>query len=221
MRAPRIILLCAFCLPVAAQQAYQDPRMPQTQEERQFYSAVSKAIYQVIPQEKERFVLTLGDRADPIFPGEGTNGFEQVPCEKRAAFRPVGFANDLGGFTAAACKNGARVRELSAKSRARLAAMLKSLPIVKDEDARKIGWYYELETLSDGSELHYFPVLAIGHGVVAVYTAALYDKKSGTAVIVQATPYPMCENFRKDYEPFCADVRKGLKRMALTLQGSL
>ena len=218
---PRI--LCALYLPcVAAQPAYQDPRMPQTQEERQFYSAVSRAIYQVMPQEKERFVLALGDRANPIFPGEGTNSFEQVPCEKLAAFRYIGYANDLGGITAAQCKSGARVRELSAKSRARLVALLKTLP-VKDEDARKTGWYYELETLSDGSEFYYFPVLAFGHGILAAYTGALYDKKSGTAVVVQATPYPMCENFRQDYDksPFCADIRQALMRVARTLQGSM
>ncbi len=194
--------------------------MPQTQEERQFYSAVSRAIYQVMPQEKERFTLTLADRANPIFPGEGTNSFEPVPCEKLAAFRYIGYANDLGGITAAQCKSGARVRELSAKSRDRLATMLKALP-VKAEDARKIGWYYELETLSDGSEFHYFPVLLFGHGVLAAYTGVLYDKKSGTAVVVQAAPYPMCESFRRDFEksPLCADVRQALMRVARTLQG--
>jgi hypothetical protein len=216
----RMVLLCAACVPpVAAQPTFQDPRMPQTQEERQFYSAVSRAIYQVMPQEKERFTLTLGDRANPVFPGEGTNSFEQVPCEELAAFRYIGYANDLGGITAALCKNGSRVRELSAKSRARVAAMLKTLP-VKEEDARKAGLYYSVETLSDGSEFHYFPVLAFGHGVLSAYTGAVYDKKSGMAVVVQATPYPMCESFLRDFEksPFCTDIRQMLMRVARALQ---
>lgn len=221
----RMFLLGAVCIPpVAAQPTFQDPRMPQTQEERQFYSAVSRAIYQVMPQEKEVFTLTLGDRANPVFPGEGANSFEQVPCEKLAAFRYIGYANDLGGITAALCKNGSRVRELSAKSRTRLAAALKTLPVtVKEEDARKAGWYYAVETLGDGSEFHYFPVLAFGHGVLSAYTGALYDKKSGMAAVVQATPYPMCESFRQYYDksPFCADIRQMLMRVARTLQGAM
>src|SRR5712692_8179457 len=121
MKFARMVLLFAVFIPlVAAQPTFQDPRMPQTPEERPFYSAVSRAIYQVMPQEKERFTLTLADRANPIFPGEGTNSFEPVPCERLAAFRYIGYANDLGGITAARCKSGARVRELSAKARDRL-----------------------------------------------------------------------------------------------------
>ncbi len=196
--------------------------MPQTLEERQFYATVSRAIYEVMPQERERFTLALGDRTNPIFPGEAANNFEQMPCEKLAAFQFIGYGNQLGGITAALCKNGARVRELSANSRARVAAMLKTFP-VNDADARKIGWYYSLETLSDGSEFYYFPVLAVGHGVLSAYTGALYDKKSGMAAVVQATPYPMCEHFRKYYDgsPFCTDIRQTLMRVARTILGAM
>jgi len=55
-------------------------------------------------------------RANPVFPGEGANGVEQMPCERLAAFEFLGYANQLGNIGAAMCKNGARVRELSANS---------------------------------------------------------------------------------------------------------
>lgn len=217
------ILLCAATVPATvAQPQVHDPRMPQTQEERQFYAAVSRAIYQVIPQEREQFTLGLADRANPVLPGEGMNSFEQVPCEKLAAFQVFGYGNQLGQITAAVCKNGARVRELSLKSRASLAAKLKGLS-VNEDNAREIGWYYVQETLSDGSDFYYFPVLAIGHGVLTAYTGALYDKRTGMAVVVQAAPYPMCEHFREHYKesPMCTDIRGTLKRVAQTVQGAM
>lgn len=193
--------------------------MPQTQEERQFYAAASKAIYQVMPQEKERFSLALADRANPSFPGEGRNNFEQVPCERIAAFTFIGYANELGGISVALCRNGARVRQLAAKSRVNIAAMLKELA-VDGANARKAGWNYELETLGNGAEFHYFPVIAIGHGILTAYTGVLYERKTGRAVVVQAAPYPMCEHFREYFgtSPFCADMRQSLKRVVLALQ---
>src|SRR2546429_69022 len=107
--------------------------MPQTAEEKQFYSRVSRSIYQMMPQDKERFLLLLGDRANPVFPAEGASSVEQVQCERLAAFEFLGYANPLGNIAAAVCKNGARVRELSVKSRARLAATLKKLPVNEEQ----------------------------------------------------------------------------------------
>jgi hypothetical protein len=221
LRLAALLLLAATVPAVVAQPQVQDPRMPQTQEERQFHAAVSRAIYQIVPQERERFTLGLADRANPVLPGEGTNDPEPVPCEKLAAFQVLGYGNALGHITAATCKNGARVRELSAGSRTSLTAKLKDLSINEDQ-ARRIGWYYVQETQSDGSDYYYFPVLALGHGVLAVLTGALYDKKTGIAVVVQAVPYPMCEAFRERYKesPMCTDMLETLRRIAQTLQGA-
>jgi hypothetical protein len=212
------VLVCA----VSAAQS-QLPNMPQTPEEKQFYSVVSRAVTQVMPLEKGRFALTLGDRGNPSFPGEGRNNFEQVPCERLAAFGFLGYATELGKLTAAACKNGARVRELSAKARARLPLMMAGLPI-KDEDARKLGWYYAQETLSDGAEFYYFPLIAVGHGVLGIYSGVLYDKKTGGAVVIQAEAGQMCgEHFAKEFKDalFCTDMRGSLKRLAQSIRAAL
>jgi hypothetical protein len=195
----------------------------QAQEDKQFDAAVWRAVTQVMPLEKGRFVLTLGDRANPSFPGEQRNNFEQVPCERLAGFGFLGYATELGKLTAAACKNGARVRELSTKARARLPLMMAGLPI-KDEDARKAGWYYAQETLGDGAEFHYFPLIAVGHGVLGVYSGVLYDKKTGGAVVIQAETSQMCgEHFIKEFKdaPFCADMRGTLKRVAQAVRAAL
>ena len=92
--------------------------------------------------------------------------------------QPAGQGNRLGGLVAALCQKGGHIRALAASSSPRIEAALKRLPVrVNETDARKIGWYYSLETLSDGVEFHYFPVLAFGHGVLSVYTGVLYDNK--------------------------------------------
>jgi hypothetical protein len=41
-------------------------------------------------------------------------------------------------------------------------------------------------TLGDGPEFHYFPVIAVGHGVLGAYSGVLHDTKTGRAVVVQA-----------------------------------
>jgi hypothetical protein len=220
----RIALGAALvCAVAAAQSQPQLPNMPQTPEEHKFYAAVSRAVTQVMPLEKGRFVLTLGDRANPSFPGEERNNFEQVPCERLAAFGFLGYATELGKLTAAACKNGARVRELSANARARVPLMMAGLPI-KEDDARKLGWYYAQETLGDGAEFHYFPLIAVGHGVLGAYSGVLYDKKTGGAVVIQAEARQMCgEHFVKEFKdaPFCTDMRGTLKRLAQSIRAAL
>ena len=95
---------------------------------------------------------------------------------------------------------------------------------IKEEDARKIGWYYAQENLSDGAEFYYFPLIAVGHGVLGVYSGVLYDKKTGSAVVIQTEARQMCgENFVKEFKdaPFCTDMRGTLKRLAQSVRAAM
>ena len=77
--------------------------------------------------------------------------------------------------------------------------------------------------MSDGAEFYYFPVLVIGHGVLGPLSGVLYDKKTGSAVVVQIEASHMCgEQFVREFKdaPFCTDMRAALKRIALALRGS-
>jgi hypothetical protein len=85
------------------------------------------------------------------------DGIEQVQCEQGANFTIIGFANELGHIGASVCKNGARVREMAMRARDGLAATLKNLPPLSDEQTRKAGSYYSRETLADGAEFFYSP----------------------------------------------------------------
>ena len=214
-------LLLGVALPAAAQ--YQHPDAPKTDEEKAFYSAAAKAIFQVMPAEKERFALTLAQRHPPTFPGREPNTLEQVPCEKTASFGMLGYATELGHITAAACNDGAKVRTLSLRARASLASLLKQLGMT-EADARKAGWYYSQETLPDGAEFFYYPVLLIGHGIVGPVNAVLFDKKTGKALVVQMEARQMCgEHFIRHFRdsPFCTDRRAALRRIVEGLRTAL
>ena len=222
MRGRRSGLLTGFILWAAltAPALAQLPGMPQTPEERRFYALVQRAIYQVTPQQQGRFQLGLADRTAPVFNAAG-DGIEQVQCEQVANFSIIGFANELGQIGGSVCKNGARVREMAMRASDGLTATLKNLPPLSDEQARKAGLYYSQETLADGAEFFYFPVLLIGHGVLGPVTGVIYDKKTGSAAVVQAALLQMCgEQFGKDFDDsaFCTDPRGALKRVAQAIR---
>jgi len=220
MRRRSAGLLAGFILWTAVPALAQIPGMPQTPEERRFYARVQRAIYQVTPEQQGRFGLGLADRTDPVFNAAG-DGIEQVPCEQVANFSIIGFANELGQIGGSVCRNGARVREMAMRARDALAATLKNVPRLSEEEARKGGWYYSQETLADGAEFFYFPVLLIGHGVLGPVTGVIYDKKTGSAVVVQAGLLQMCgEQFGKDFQDsaFCTDPRGALKRVAQAIR---
>jgi hypothetical protein len=212
----RRVLAVLLALPALA--AAQD--FPQTAEEKQFYAAVGRAVYAMVPFEKGRFALGFGDRTQPAFPGSTTNSLEQVPCEKLAMLNIHGFATQLGQLGVAVCNDGARVRALSRRSRASLAALLKQLG-VDEADARRVGWYYAEDKLAGGAEFYYFPVLLIGHGVLGPLTGALYESTTRRAIVVQLDVHQMCgEQFGQDFKdaPFCADARAALARLTQALR---
>jgi hypothetical protein len=211
-----VILSTVLLAPALAQL----PGMPQTPEERRFSALVEGAIYQVTPQQQGRFRLAPADRSAPVFNAAG-DGVEQVPCEQVANFSIIGFANELGQIGGSVCKDGARLRELAMRARAGLAAALKNLPASIDAQARKAGLYYSHETLADGAEFFYFPVLLIGHGVLGPVTGVIYDQKTRSAAVVQATLLQMCgEQFGKDFQDsaFCADPRAAVRRIVQAIR---
>lgn len=216
--ADRLRRLLALAVLVAAPAAaqYVPPNAPRTDEEKAFYSALAKSIFSLVPAERGRFGLTLDERQPPTFYGREPNTIEALPCEKIAAFGFLGFANELGHISASVCANGAKARELSLRAKSSWAALAKG---VNDAEARKIGWYYAQETLPDGADYFYFPVLLVSHGVVGPVTGVLHDRKGGRAIVVQAEVRKMCEFKEFEAAPFCADLGGAVKRIVTGLRG--
>ena len=206
---------CTWAAFVGAQATDKSSPAPGSVGDQSFAATVAREIYKVIPGNKSSFVLNQGEASNPVFPGKGLNDFEQVECEKTAGYKMIGFGNEQGQIGVAVCAKGQRVQDIALKVPARLDALLKNSTAPK-KDARALGWYYTHAKLNDRLEFHYFPVIAMGHGVLTAYTGVVFDKATKRAVVVQISPYPMCESFRSSYKdaPLCTDIAGTLEKLA-------
>ena len=128
-----------------------------------------------------------------------------LECEQAGSWS-VYSGNLLGSVSGARCANAGRVAQFAdgaladpslAKLVARGAATLPALALTR-------------EKLDDGSTLSYFPVLAIGHGVVVLWTATLIDKANTSAIVVQATTSQACPEVPQASTPRLCRDPKGL-----------
>jgi hypothetical protein len=219
--AQRIIAVCATLLlnvVAIANTEGEDRLSPPPAEEIRLARALATAIYQVVPEEKERFELRYARPESPVFLSESSNAFEKVHCERLAA---VEIINQQGRIGVAKCKNGLHVRELAAKSGAMTVRKLKELDL-KLDDTGKAPFEYARERLNDGSEYHYMTVFDAGHGFMLAFTGVLHDKKTNSAVIIQADLDKLCTDVEaQKIPPSCLALLHSFKQIAqnmLTIQ---
>ncbi len=168
----------------------------------------TRAIYRLIPQDKEKFILSFAARRNPEFPtldnsvSEGSH--KEVACERLAAYDVLGHANHQGSISVAVCSNGLRVRELATKARSVMGAVLKGV------EERK---YYSQRALEDGSEFYRLG----GMGV-------LFNKVTERAVVAEISTSPMCDygdrGLYKD-SPLCRDFEGTLRNLTVAIEKSV
>ena len=156
--------------------------------------------------------LMAQDAGPPVF--MVGNELTPVACEERAAWGVVAGGGVPGGVAAARCADAARVSQLTeaqfadpglATRVARASAEQPALALVR-------------ETLPDGSTLSYFPVIAVGHGVIALWTATVVDSRKSSALVVQATTSPACQAPRRADSPrLCTDTQATVIAVARAL----
>jgi hypothetical protein len=190
-----------------------------------FSSAAGREIWQVGRFDPPRFALTLGSDASSFaFYGEGANALQEVKCERIAGFGFIALANDAGGILVGVCTREAqRVRALAVAAQPALESLLVRLSqtgTTLDRAAlEKIGWTYVKNTGADGAEEHFFPVLAIGHGILGPQTLVRVPRGARRAIVVQADTMHLCENFGlKTETPLCIDTRQALADIARRLE---
>lgn len=85
-----------------------------------------------------------------------------------------------------------------------------------EEARRKLGWVSEKRKLENGAELYYFPLIAIGHGLIAQPTAVLLKDKKVFLAQVEATN--LCGDLeRTSGLRLCSDTRKVLTELVQRL----
>jgi hypothetical protein len=185
-----------------------------------FERRASDAIYQVFPFDREAFYLTGSTSPGSGFAlyGKSAKDFAVIDCRQTARFRVVRFANDVGVFSIGECaEERARLEDVVKDAPAGLRRSLDALTQVgsrpSEEELRRAGIIYEKRHLPDGSERHYFPVLVVGHGVIAAPTIVVIAKKS--AWIVQAHVTTLCSQY--ETHRLCTDTMQSLSEIALHL----
>ena len=136
-----------------------------------------------------------------------------------AAFKILAQANDAGTLVVSACpEHATRLRTLAVAGARRfdttLAEITKGAPGIPRDRLRAIGWYSERASMPGGGELYYFPVLLVGHGVIAIPTVVLF--KDAQAVVAQSEATQLCGEGGNPL-PLCADAKGTLSAIAQRL----
>jgi hypothetical protein len=163
-------------------------------------------------------------RESPLaFYGAAMNEFDQVSCERRASLGIVAKANMAGAIVVGICKREAkRVRALAASAQPAVAgtiAMLRgSGATINEAMLQKPVWKYAKTTGADGAEEHFFPVIAVGHGIGILQTLVRVPAGARRAIVVQADTIRLCENYGlMGRTPLCDDTPRALAAIARRL----
>lgn len=189
-----------------------------------FESRVGYEIYRAFPGDRQEFHLGLAKKTPFVFYGDKGMEFTQIECNNSAHFSMISHANDRGPFSVGDCKEHKEtirtlLRNAETGLKTILTALQKSGPEITDEKLQQVGWVYEKLTLADGSELHYFPVLLIGHGVLTVSTVVLLSDQG--ALVIQVSAASLCDLGGLGNHQLCKNTRQSLKDLAIQLRNSL
>lgn len=183
-----------------------------------FQQEALKAIYAVLPFERERFALSLSYDPTPVVLYAGDN-VTQVTCASNAGFTILSQANDAGLVAVNVCpEHVARLRALAIGSARSfddmLATLQKNAPPIPADKLRAVGLYRERSTLPGGADQHYLAMIAIGHGAAILPTVVLLTDTQ--AVVVQAAAPKLCGEGGNPFA-LCADPKGTLSAIAQRL----
>ncbi len=193
---------------------------PAVSKQGEFQKQVWAELAMVFPQWGS-FQLTPGRETGPfVLYGAKHGDFEQVTCRQGVALSIVGSSGDSGGIQVSVCTEHRHRLARQAKNaegalRGVLDAIGKVAPKIEDEKLRQAGWFYEKTILPDGTEMHYFPVLIVGHGIMVAYTVIVVGESH--TIVVQAAAANLCHGEARD-PTICTNAMGGLQQIAKRAQ---
>ncbi len=167
----------------------------------EFENAVATEIDDVVFFDPPRFSFSLGPEREVVFVlnTTGPDQYVQIKCE-----RSVGLAihttSVVGGLGVGVCSGeSGRLRELAAAARSTVDAARATLVQsggLKGDQAQPLlaALTYTRTAGPDRSEIHYFPVTIVGHGVFFVWTVVMVARDGRQAIVVQTEINRLCEN---------------------------
>ena len=183
-----------------------------------FQQETIKAIYAVLPYQREQFAL-VGPAGAPLALYPDGQSPERIECQQSASFKILSRASEAGAIAVNVCpEHVARLRSLAAAGPRGFDTVLDSLqkgmPPFPADKLRAGGWYHERSNLSGGAEVQYFAVLLVGHGVIGIPTVIVLT--DAQAVVVQAATTQLCGEGGNPF-PLCADPKGTLSAIAQRL----
>ena len=189
-----------------------------------FAAQVAREIGMAVRFDPPGIALTSGDDGPFAFYGEAMNQFREVACERSASFGIIAKANIAGAIHVGICvREAQRVRKLASGAQPALAGTLALLlqgaatPDAATLD--KFGWKYSKTVGADGAEEHFYPLIAVGHGVVSVTTLVRIPRGARRAIVVQGDTRRLCENYGLEGRtPLCSNLRQTFADIAQRLE---
>ena len=167
-----------------------------------------------------------GSKSGFAFYGKGPRGFEKVECEEVQEFHIIAHAVAQAQFRVGACKReAARVRDLAAVAGKETAAFLEeTAKDAKPADHTKREKRFASQTVALGGGMtgYAFTVILVGHGVILMNSAVVYDRSRQIAFVVQADVAHLCGHNAPDGKPaipnaFCPETNKAFLEAAADL----
>ena len=184
----------------------------------------------IIPSPDTRMLLDWGrpdSKSDFAFNGDQPNTYVSVHCEQSHAFMIVADESVQAQLNVGACKHEAgRARDLAALAeaagKAAMAPVFQMVPAASRGKLERQLVYRKIR-LRGGLTGYAFTVVAIGHGIIFVNGALVFDPSRDMAFIVQGEVGILCGRSSPDGKtlfsgrPFCSDTSRALLDVAVDL----
>ncbi|MCG2593928.1 hypothetical protein LZ009_14190 [Ramlibacter sp. XY19] len=177
--------------------------------------SIASAIYKVVPQSRDTFILGNGEQFTPFLAFDLTHEPVTLQCESTRQYNIYAYSTEQGAIGVAICTKGApRLRRLieEARSHNKAHPQPSGRQATSFEDVR---FEIETERTDANSTYYYIPAFLAGHGLVPVPTGILV-RPTG-AVIVQLSSHPLCTGSARPPHVLCADKKRRLQEIAMNV----
>ena len=206
-----------MCLPPMRRRAGGVPR-PARVPQIELADALAVAIENAMPSAASGYELLPGNPGPAGFVSGPKS--EQVDCEEQGGWRVQFETPDRAAIFGNRCADGARVAGMTDAAFAD--PQLKTMMAEMATNGQPVaGFAMARETLANGVALAYFPVIAVGHGIIPVWTVTLVDKARSRAIVVQATTMACDPKGASAKLRICTDPQAVLTDIGRTLASSL
>ena len=156
----------------------------------------ANSIYKVIPLDDLKFQLARADEDIPVslvLYGKDANQFAVFDCSHHSVFGIYSQGNIMGSINLAVCPVEVISTSMVEKMEANVNAFVsRYLASKSPQELDDTGFIFKKTILSNGDEAYYFPVIAIGHGVLPIKTVVLFKNNSSQVFVLQHYPKQLC-----------------------------